>query len=403
MLTGAVGSGVAGLSLIEIVHLNILDVDLLLGVGKGPSWWERLLEERNAVDVNGFGEGDGKVDVEVTHLVVSVAWHTLAAKNLDISGLDHLTGRDLDRESVLVKVLDENLTTTEGSEEVDFDVDEEIVLSALEAGVRLLVDDDDDVAWNGVGCLVGLFLESDLLAIFHTLVDSDFEDLTLLVDLLAVALLAAVLGVDDLTLTLALGTSLLHLLNHGTELTEDDLDTLTVASATCLDSTLLTTSTIALLAENVLLKSKLGDLTSVELFKRDLDTVNEILALARTTRASTSTTEETATSATEELGEEILGVHATAHSSTFEALFAKSVIEVTLVCVGEDFVCCSDGLELFGITTLVWVLLQCLLAVSPVQCGMRTGTRMRQRQYTAMRMNKGKCGAQHRDVSVLTS
>lgn len=277
-------------------------------------------------------------------------------------------------------MLDKDLTTPKRGEQVDLDVDKEIVLFALEAGMRLLVDDNDNVAWNGVGCLVGLFLECDLRAIIHTFVDADFEDLALMVDLLAVALLAAILGVDDLTLTLTFGTGLLHLLNHGTELTKDDLDTLTIASATCLDGTLLSSMAIALLAENLLLKSKLGELADVELLERDLDTVDEILALARAAWSSASTAEEAATSATEELGEEILGVHAAAHSSTFETLLAETVIEIALVCVGENFVCGGDGLELFGITTLVWVLLQCLLAVSPRRCEKRRMAKIKRRQ-----------------------
>lgn len=368
MTTSAVGLDVASLSLVKLVHLDIFDVDLLLSLGQGVAWWQRLLKQRNIVDVDRLGEGDTEVDVEIAELVVSVAGHTLTTEHLYVAGLDHLAGGDVDRECVVIEVLDEDLTTAESSEEVDLYFDKEVVLPALEARVGLLVDDNDNIAWNGVGCLIGLFLECDLLAILHSLVDADLEDLALLVDLLAVALLAAVLGVDDLTLTLALGAGLLHLLNHGAELAEDDLDTLTIASATCLDSTFLATATLALFAENVLLEGKLGDLADVELLERYLDTVYKILALAGAAGTSASTTEESTASATEELREEILGVHAATHSLLVKTLLAESVIEITLFGIREDFVCCGDVLESFLITTLVWVLFQCLLTVGPASC-----------------------------------
>ena len=202
---------------------------------------------------------------------------------------------------MVVKMLDENLTTSQCCEEVDFDVDEEVILSALEARMWLLVDDNDYVAWDGVGCLVSLFFEGDLLAVLHALVDADLEHLAFLIDLLAITFLAAIFGVDDFTLTLTLGTGLLHLLYHGTKLAEDDLDTLTVTTVTSLDGAFLATATITLLAKDMLLQSELGDLATVELLKGDLDTVDEILALARATRSRASSTEEATSAATEEL------------------------------------------------------------------------------------------------------
>ncbi|KAI3475524.1 hypothetical protein L1887_63081 [Cichorium endivia] len=237
------------------------------------------------------------------------------------------------------KVLDEDLAAGERCEQVDLDVNVEVVLPALEARVWLFVDDDDDVAGDGVGRLVGLFLEGDVLAVLHALVDAHLEHLALLVDLFAVALLAAVLCVDDLAVALALWAGLLHLLHHGTELSEHDLDTLAVASAARLYGALLAAAAVALFAEDVLLERKLGDLAGVELLERDLDAVDEVLALAWAARAAALTAKEAAASAAEELGEEVLWVHAATHSAALEALLSEAVVEVALVRVGEHLVC----------------------------------------------------------------
>jgi hypothetical protein len=112
--------------------------------------------------------------------------------------------------------------------------------------------------------LVGLTLKGDGLTLLHTAVDVNLEDLALVDDLLTVAVLAAVLGVDDLALTVTVAALLLHLLDHRAELTEDDLDTLTLAALASLDGALLSTLTLALATEDVLLEGELRGLALVE-------------------------------------------------------------------------------------------------------------------------------------------
>jgi hypothetical protein len=125
------------------------------------------------------------------------------------------------------------------------------------------------------------------------------------------------------------------LLDHRAELTEDDLDTLTLAALASLDGALLSTLTLALATEDVLLESELRGLALVEVLEGNLDTVNEVLALSgtlRTTAASSSAEESSSTA--EELREEILGVH-TAHSSSRssagKALLAVLVVDLALL------------------------------------------------------------------------
>ncbi len=114
----------------------------------------------------------------------------------------------------------------------------------LEQRVLLLVQDDDDVPRLEAGLLVALAAEGDLLPVLHALVDVDLEDFSLPIDLAAVALLAAQLGVDPLTLTLALAAHGLDLLHHpGSKLLNTDLHTSTPTIRTALDCSLLATNT----------------------------------------------------------------------------------------------------------------------------------------------------------------
>ena len=79
-----------------------------------------------------------------------------------------------------------------------------------------------------------------------------------------------------------------HLLHHGSQLPQHDPESLTSASRARLDGSLLSSSTLAALADDVLLESELGDLSLVEVGERNVDSVNKILSFARSLTTSSS-------------------------------------------------------------------------------------------------------------------
>ena len=82
---------------------------------------------------------------------------------------------------------------------------EEVVILALESGMWLLFNFENDVAGLNSGCLVSLAPEVNLVSTPHTSVDVDVEDLSLNNGLLAVADLALVLLAYYLSFSVAVG------------------------------------------------------------------------------------------------------------------------------------------------------------------------------------------------------
>ena len=249
--------------------------------------------------------------------------------------LDDVSRVNLDLDRALVEVGDDEGSAGEGGQEVDLNLGVEVVALAAERLVGLLLDHNDDVAGLDAGALVRLAGKRDRLALLHALVDKDLEDLALVDDLLADARLAAVLGVDDLALAVAVAALLLDLLHHRPELAEDDLDALPVARVARLDGTLLAALALALAAQHVLLQRELGRLALVQVLERDLDPVHEVLALLRALRspaaAGPATAAEEAAAAAEELREEVLRVHAAHAAAAREALLAGLVVHLALL------------------------------------------------------------------------
>jgi hypothetical protein len=72
--------------------------------------------------------------------------------------------------------------------------------------------------------LISLSAEGNFLAVFHALVNLNFQNLPFPVDFSSIALLASQLGIDSFTLTLAFATHGLDLLHHArTELLNSNL------------------------------------------------------------------------------------------------------------------------------------------------------------------------------------
>ena len=281
----------------------------------------------------------------------------------------------------LIQVLNEDVPSSKRGNKIDLDAVEQIVTLALESLVWLLLDLENDVTWLNTWLLVALTTELDLVAGLNTSVDVNVKHLSLDAGLLSVTLLAAVLVADGLALSVTVWADSLKTLNHRSHLAHHGLHTLTITASALLDSTLLSTSAIALGADDGLLQSELGDLSLVDIFQGDLhDVVNGAsfwwaawLSAAESTKWSTATAEE--------LGEEILSVHATSHSwaAVLESSLAILVVDLTLLCIGKNLVCVRDLLELFGggwvMGVLIWVVLECHDSVCLLQLLFSAGHR----------------------------
>lgn len=114
------------------------------------------------------------------------------------TGLDNFARGNLDYKSAIVEVLDRKLSSSQGSEKVNFLHKDEVVAISAEALVRLLHNDNDNISRFGIGRLVALASEGDCLVALHTFVDMNFKDLLLLLGLASVAFGTPVLEVDDL-------------------------------------------------------------------------------------------------------------------------------------------------------------------------------------------------------------
>jgi hypothetical protein len=217
-------------------------------------------------------------------------------------------------------MLDIDGTARQRRDQVDLGLVEEVVVPAGEAGVRLLLNLENDVAREDARGLVTLAAELNLGAALDATVDVDVQDLAVDNRLLAKALLAAILVLDDLALAIAVWAHRLETLDHGTHLAHHRLHTVAVACCAFPDSALLAAAALALGADDGALKSQLGDLAAVDVLKRDVvDMVYRLglggaALLVHAAKHAAETTAEAAAAA-EELGEEVLGRHAAAAAS----------------------------------------------------------------------------------------
>lgn len=161
-----------------------------------------------------------------------------------------LTRQDVDGEPSVVEVLNVNSATSQSSNELNVTVVKEVVLTAGEASMGLLLNLKNDITGLNTRCLVALASELDLSAASDTLVDVDVEDLAVDGGLLSVTLLAAILILDDLTLSVTVRADSLEALDHGAHLAHHGLHTVAITASASLDGTLLSTKTFALRADD---------------------------------------------------------------------------------------------------------------------------------------------------------
>lgn len=216
-------------------------------------------------------------------------------------------------------MLDVDSAASQCRDQVDLGLVEEVVVSAGEPGMRLLLNLEDHVASEDAGCLVTLTTELNLGAALDTAIYVDVEDLAIDNCLLAEALLAAVLVLDKLTLTIAVRADGLKALDHGPHLAHHRLHAVAVAARAFSDSALLAAPALALGADDGALKGQLRDLAAVDVFEGDVVNVVNRLGLGRAAlvvHAAKHASEAAAeTAAAKELSEEVLSRHTTAAAS----------------------------------------------------------------------------------------
>lgn len=247
-------------------------------------------------------------------------------------------------------MLDVNGSTGKGRDEVNLALIEKVIVLAGEAGMGLLLNLKHNVSGLDAGGLVTLTAELDLGAAADTTVDVDVEDLPIDNGLLAVALLAPILLLDDLTLAVAVGAHGLESLDHGAHLAHHGLHAMAITSRATPHGALLAANSVTLGADDGPLERKLGNLALVDIFEGDLVGMVDSACLGRTpvlhaAEHASKTATETAATSTEELCEEVLGSHTATCSTALEAGLTILVVDRSLLGIGQDFVSGGDFLE----------------------------------------------------------
>lgn len=177
-------------------------------------------------------------------------------------------------------MLDRKLSTTQCCQEVDFLLEEQIVLLSLEPLMRLLLNNNNNISRGDTRRLVALSTEVDRLSTAHTFIDMHLEHLLLRHNFLAITRLALVFMIDNLARPRTFITRLLQLLDHRTHLAQRDLDSASTASPTLPHGAFLATLTITLAADDVAREREFRRLALVQVFEGDVDAVDKIFGFA---------------------------------------------------------------------------------------------------------------------------
>lgn len=254
-------------------------------------------------------------------------------------------------------MLNVDSTASKCGQQIDLRVIEQVVILALEPRVRLLLNLKNNITGHHARHLVTLATEFNLVAITHTFVDVDVQHLALHDGLLTVAFLATVFVTDDLALTVAVRTDSLESLDHGTHLAHHCLHTATIATRALLDSTLLASAAIASGTDDGFLQSQFRHLAAVNVFEVDLvNVVNSAGLFGASIAHATAEHPTERTAATEELREQILGVHATGAAAALQTLLTILVVNLALLGIGQNLVRGRQFLELLCRLRVIGVL-----------------------------------------------
>lgn len=369
--------GLRVLARVNVLGLKVFHHGVGRSVGLLHTRRQNLIQEVKVLQLVLLGELNIELNVEVTVVMVTERRHTLALDHLDgawrfllalyfsshtasreLTRSDNLARSDVHVQPPVVKVLNGEAASAKSRKKINLNLVEKVVLLALEPGVRLGLNFEDNISGHDTRNLVTLPAELNLVAVPDTLVDVDVEHLALNNGLLTTALLAAVLVTDHLSLTVTVWANGLEALDHGTHLAHHGLHTGTIAAGTRLDGAFLTTAALAARANDGLLQRQLRDLAAVDVLQVDLVNVVDGTGLLRASVPHT-TAEHAAkrtTAAAEELREEILSAHSTTGATALETFFTELIIDGALVRIRQNLVGVGQFLEFIGGFGVVCVL-----------------------------------------------
>lgn len=245
-------------------------------------------------------------------------------------------------------MLDVNGTTAQSSEQIDVALVEQVVILALETGMRFLLNFKLNITRESTGYLITLSTEIDLVSGLDTTVNGDVKDLPLNDSLLATAALATVALADRLSFTIAILANSLEALDHGAHLAHHSSHTRTVARSASLDGSLLSSTSIALWANNRLLEGEFRNLSAIDIFQVDLVDMVDGTGLLWALLSHTTTEHATKGGpSTEELSEQVFSIHSTT-AAILQSFFAVLIINLTFLRVRQDFVGMGKVLEFLG-------------------------------------------------------
>jgi hypothetical protein len=242
---------------------------------------------------------------------------------LALTWRNNLPWKNVYTQPPIIQVLDENGSTSKSGNQVDFRVVEEIIVLALKSCVGFLFDLENNVARLDSWGLIALPSELDFMACSNTPVHVYVEDLSLNCCLLATAILASIFLPDDLTFSVTVRADCLETLDHRSHLAHHRLHTMAVTTSALLYGTFLSTTSITFRADNRFLKSELGNLASVDILERNLVNMVNRASFRRAAllhppaKHSSKSTTAKCGSSSEELREEVLGVHSATSSTAF--------------------------------------------------------------------------------------
>lgn len=186
-------------------------------------------------------------------------------------------------------MLNIQLPTRQRSQKVDISLIEKIIPLTLEPSMWLLLDLKDNITRLQPRYLITFTTELNLMTTLNTTIDGHLQDLPLDNGLLATALLAPVAVLDHLTFAIAIIAHGLEALYHWSHLPHHHTCTRALARTARLDSTFLTTTSIAARTDDALLQSELRGLAAIDILQRNLMNVMDCPSLLRTGVAHAAT------------------------------------------------------------------------------------------------------------------
>jgi hypothetical protein len=220
-----------------------------------------------------------------------------------------------------------NGTTSQGGQQINLGMIEEIIVFALKSPMRFLLNLELDITRLYPRHLVTLPTEIDFVATLDTSINMDVQDLALDHGLLSTAALAPIFFPDNLTLALTVRANSLESLNHRSHLSHHRLHSNTVAACARLDGAFFASSSVASWADYRFLQCQFRDLSAVDILEGNLVHMVNCACFLRTS-ISHATTEHTAKCAatTKELRKEVFGIHATCATSLLKAFLSILII-----------------------------------------------------------------------------